>query len=373
MRIINFKPPWLSWPAVTQFIYAYEAAGVPICFYGGAVRDGMLGKEPNDFDVSAAFDVERSVGLLTKANIPVESFDAQLQKIKVNYEGKKFDIFCTQKPSGSVAEFIPLILRSYSQKDDFSINKLHLSPLGDLYDPVGGIEDVYAGRIRLMKNPELYLINHHNILRLFRFISQFGMNVSDMDIYLAVCGENMQRLGSSNSQIPYWYVYTQLPALLKGQYVVSALNIMQAQGLLKPYFHDLVIDTAVLRALHDAEAHLSQTPDFCLRLAALLLSTPCPAENFAVLAELWGMSKNSWMQEDYRRVSLFIDNAHFVETMPMESHISARLRQQVGNEDCAKLIALGLAMQLYQNRQQTDNAALIRGYWNAHLSCKIAL
>lgn len=64
--LANFRPEWLDWPETKQLMEVLE--GQRFCFYGGALRDYVLGVEPRDIDIKLDLPFETAKLLL--ANSP---------------------------------------------------------------------------------------------------------------------------------------------------------------------------------------------------------------------------------------------------------------------------------------------------------------
>ena len=152
-----------------------------IKFVGGAVRDSLLGKPVHDIDAATTHTPNIVMDLLNKAgikNIPtglshgtVTAIDlATNQKIEITTlrrdvvtDGRHADVAFTNDWVEDAA------------RRDFTMNALYLSPDGTLFDPLQGLEDLKAGRVRFIgKAEERITEDALRILRLFRFQAYYG-------------------------------------------------------------------------------------------------------------------------------------------------------------------------------------------------------
>ena len=67
-----------------------------------------------------------------------------------------------------------------ARRRDFTINALSLDAEGRIYDPLGGLEDLGAGRVRFIGDADARIREDHlRILRFFRFSARFGGGTLD--------------------------------------------------------------------------------------------------------------------------------------------------------------------------------------------------
>ena len=159
---------------------------------GGCVRDLLLGREPSDYDVATDARPER-VQELFPASITVGArFGVILVTEKGVTEGEPSEGTAPGDAQVEVATFRRDISYSdgrhpdrveYSlspeedvRRRDFTINGLLLDPeTGEVLDFVGGREDLRAGLVRAIGEPELrFREDKLRIVRAVRFAARFG-------------------------------------------------------------------------------------------------------------------------------------------------------------------------------------------------------
>ncbi|HMO70346.1 MAG TPA: CCA tRNA nucleotidyltransferase, partial [Paracoccaceae bacterium] len=143
---------------------------------------------------------------------------------------------------------------------DFTMNALYCTALGEVIDPLGGLGDLRAGRVRFVGDPAARVAEDHlRILRFFRFNAWFGRDL-DAD-GLAACAAGADGLGRLSRE----RVGAEMRKLLAAPDPASSVAAMAAAGVLAR-----VLPGADPRALAPL-VHLEgrAAPDWLRRLAAL--------------------------------------------------------------------------------------------------------
>ena len=174
-------PDWLGAPALAALLDALGDAR----FVGGVVRDTVLGLPPGDLDLATPLEPTEVLARLGAAGIrmvptglshgtitailaddtPVE---VTTLRHDVETDGRHATVAFTADWAADAA------------RRDFTLNALYLDRSGNLWDPVGGIEDCRAGRIRFVGAP-LQRIDEDvlRILRFYRFQARYGRVPAD--------------------------------------------------------------------------------------------------------------------------------------------------------------------------------------------------
>ena len=169
-----------------------RGAGHQAYFVGGCVRDILLGREPADFDVatdatpdqvqqifphSVAVGAQFGVVIVTDETGDEAQVEVATFRSDVGYsDGRHPDqVVYATSPEEDV------------KRRDFTINALLLNPeTGDVRDFVGGRDDLRAGIIRAIGNPEQrFREDKLRMIRAVRFAARFGY-VIDKDTFDAV-------------------------------------------------------------------------------------------------------------------------------------------------------------------------------------------
>jgi poly(A) polymerase len=155
--------------------------GFQAYFVGGCVRDLLLDKAPKDYDVATDATPPEILELFPKALQVGAHFGVMLvrddnQQVEVatfrsdhNYlDGRHPSQVCFEKDA-----------KLDVQRRDFTINAMLMDPLtGEVIDYVGGKDDLAAGLVRAIGEPEArFREDHLRMLRAVRFAARFGFEI----------------------------------------------------------------------------------------------------------------------------------------------------------------------------------------------------
>ncbi len=163
-----------------EIVARLQSAGFAAFWVGGCVRDFLLGREPQDFDIATDAKPEQ-VEKLFKKTIPV---------------GKKFGVIIVveNKQQFQVATFraeadyqdgrrpekvVFANAEADASRRDFTVNGLFYNPLTEkIHDWVGGEKDLRAKIIRTIGKPEeRFGEDHLRMLRAVRFAAQLNFKI----------------------------------------------------------------------------------------------------------------------------------------------------------------------------------------------------
>lgn len=149
---------------------------------GGCVRDMLLGKTPNDFDVTTSATPEEVMAVFSKT-VPTGLKHGTVtviiedEPIEVTTFREEFGYSDNRRPD-SVA-FVRNLEKDLMRRD-FTVNAMAYSDKEGLKDYYGGIEDLNKKILRAVGNPEeRFNEDALRILRLFRFASQLEFEIEE--------------------------------------------------------------------------------------------------------------------------------------------------------------------------------------------------
>jgi putative nucleotidyltransferase with HDIG domain len=158
-----------------------QGAGHAAYLVGGCVRDLLLGREPQDYDVATSARPEQVSGLFPGAQLVGAHFGVVLvREGEAEVEVATFRSYHAsldgRRPTAVDFESDP---RQDVVRRDFTINGLLLDPeSGEALDYVGGREDLAAGLIRAIGDPEArFAEDHLRMLRAVRFAARLGFRL----------------------------------------------------------------------------------------------------------------------------------------------------------------------------------------------------
>ena len=246
---------------VSRLLYAgYDAYVV-----GGCVRDALLGREANDWDICTSALPEETLALFGEKNcIPT---GLKHGTVTVKMLGGLYEV-TTFRTEGAYSDgrhpdrvdFVCDVREDLARRD-FTINAMAYNDRAGLVDPFGGQEDLLEHRIvRAVGVPmERFDEDALRIMRLFRFASRFGFAIEEETLRAAVALRGKLPCVSGER------IREELMKLLEtgkpSAYMPKAVLDVILPGM------DQVGDAAYARVLHAVDA---LELDSELRLAALL-------------------------------------------------------------------------------------------------------
>ena len=257
--------------------HGYEAYAV-----GGCIRDSILGREPEDWDITtSAMPVE------TKALFD-KTFDTGIQHgtITVLLEKEGFEV-TTYRIDGKYEDSrhpkevtFTRNIREDLLRRDFTINAMAYNETDGLVDIFGGLEDLEAGMIRCVGTAkERFKEDALRILRGVRFAAQLGFDIEeDTRQGMKELAWTLQNISAERIQVELVKMITsKRPEMLREAYELGMTRIvlpefdqLMTTGQETPH-HMYSVGEHTLHAMKNIRA------DKILRLAMLLHDMGKPA------------------------------------------------------------------------------------------------
>ena len=188
-------PQWLAEPATQALLEALAAAGIEARFVGGAVRDALLGPAAPgaavlgsgaraDIDVATPAPPERVIEILEKRGIRVVPTGLAHGTVTAVIPPRHFEITTLRRDVETDGRHARVAFDADWAADaarrDFTINAIFLAPDGTIYDPMGGVADLRARRVRFVGDPATRIAEDVlRLLRYYRFEARFGTGDGD--------------------------------------------------------------------------------------------------------------------------------------------------------------------------------------------------
>jgi poly(A) polymerase len=223
-----------------RVVRTLREAGHQAYLVGGCVRDLLLGREPEDYDVATDAVPERVMqifprtwavgaqfgvvlvpvdGAEDKQGEPRRVIEVATFRSDVSYsDGRRPDrVLFTGSPQEDV------------RRRDFTINGLMMDPLtGEVLDFVGGREDLKAGIVRAIGEPERrFAEDKLRLLRALRFAARFGYRI-DPATFAAI-----RKHAADIRQVSRERVRDELTRMLTEGRARRAFELMDESGLLQ--------------------------------------------------------------------------------------------------------------------------------------------
>ncbi len=163
-----------------KIVARLQGAGFAAFWVGGCVRDFLLGREPQDFDVATDAKPEQVEKLFAKT-IPVGK---KFGVVIVVEGGQQFQVATFRAEAdyqdGRRPEKVEFAnAEADALRRDFTVNGLFYDPLTEkIHDWVGGEKDLRAKTIRTIGQPEeRFGEDHLRMLRAVRFAARLGFEI----------------------------------------------------------------------------------------------------------------------------------------------------------------------------------------------------
>lgn len=284
--------PWLDAPDTRRLMAALAASGSQPRFVGGCVRNALLGLEVSDIDVATPDPPDVVERLLQDAGIKVVPTGLAHGTVTAIVEGRPFEVTTLRHDVETDGRRAKVAFTADWAGDaarrDFTINAIYADAQGTLHDPVAGLADLAAGRVRFIGDAHQRIAEDHlRILRFFRIHAWYGEGPLDREGLLAV---EAARAGVTTLSAER--VQKELLRLLEARDPVPVLRQMAAIGVLElllPEAHDF---DRLVRLVAIENNQLFVPPDALLRLAALVLSDALDVAPLAARLRLSGAHRH---------------------------------------------------------------------------------
>ena len=226
---------WLTRPATQALCAALQAGGHRVLFVGGCVRNALLGELVGDLDLATDALPEKVVRLVEAAGFKAIPTGIDHGTVTVLAGGLPHEITTFRRDVQTDGRHAVVAYSTDVAQDaarrDFTMNALYADPSGEVIDPLGGLPDLRARRLRFVGEPAQRIREDYlRILRFFRFSATYGDPALGMDAEgLAACAELADGIdGLSRERIG-----AEMRKLLSARDPAPALASMAASGVLR--------------------------------------------------------------------------------------------------------------------------------------------
>ena len=234
MKISSFPgdiPQTPIFAAAEKAAAMLRAAGHKAYFVGGAVRDLLLGRAPDDIDITTSARPEQIETLFDKA-IPI---GAAFGIITVVVDGVPLEVATFRAERGYSDGRRPdhVVYTDDEVLDvtrrDFTVNGLLFDPAErTVVDCVGGLDDLRTGTLRTIGDPAVrFGEDHLRILRLVRFAAKLGFEVDPASAEAAAASAETLRLIAAER------IRAELEKILTGPRPAEGFEMLAELGILK--------------------------------------------------------------------------------------------------------------------------------------------
>ena len=258
---------WLSDSGAQVLCRALEGAGHQALFVGGCVRNALMGVSVADLDMATDALPEIVSVLAEKAGFRVIPTGLQHGTVTVMADGSPLEVTTFRRDvetdgRHALVAFAASVAEDAARRD-FTMNALYADRHGMVIDPLGGILDLRARRVRFVGDPERRIREDYlRILRFFRFHALYGDPDGGLDAEgLSACAA----LAEGMNQLSAERVGAEMRKLLAAADPAPAVSAMAQAGVLARILPGA--DPRALAPLVYLEG--GADPDWLRRLAAL--------------------------------------------------------------------------------------------------------
>jgi len=265
---------WIEAGHVQRVLGMLTDAGHQAYMVGGCVRNALLGAPIADVDIATDALPERVVALARSAGLKPVPTGIDHGTVTVVAEGVGHEVTTFRRDVETDGRRAVVAYSTQIEEDaarrDFTMNALYADARGMVVDPMGGLDDLKARRVRFVGDPDARIREDFlRILRFFRFHAWYGNDAEGLEAEgLAACAANAAGIETLSRE----RTGHEMRRLLAAPDPAQAVAAMQATGVLAR-----VLPGADARALAPL-VHLEPpyAPDWVRRLVAL--GGPDPAE-----------------------------------------------------------------------------------------------
>lgn len=258
---------WLQDSAAQAVCAALVAGGHQALFVGGCVRNALLAMPIGDIDIATDATPDRVIALARAAGLKPVPTGIDHGTVTIVAEGRPHEVTTFRRDVETFGRHATVAFSTRIEDDaarrDFTMNALYARPDGTLVDPLGGLPDLRARRLRFVGDPAQRIREDYlRILRFFRFTAWYGDPALGMDAEgLAACAAGIGGLAALSRE----RVGAETRKLLSAPDPAPAVASMAQAGILAALLPGT--DPRALAPLIHLEGDLP--PRWLRRLAAL--------------------------------------------------------------------------------------------------------
>lgn len=225
-----------------------QRQGFEAYIVGGSIRDMLLGKHPKDFDVATNARPEQIQNIFQRqcrlvgrrfrlAHIMFGRDIIEVATFRANHSDARNERQAKQSHEGMLLrDNVYGTLEQDAERRDFTINALYYNPQDNtLRDYFNGIEDLKAGKLRLIGDPiTRYQEDPVRMLRAIRFMAK-------LDMFLEKPSEQpIHELAHLLKNIPPARLFDESLKLLQTGHGVKTYRLLRQYGLFEQLFPSLI-------------------------------------------------------------------------------------------------------------------------------------
>ena len=191
--------------AVKEIIATLQQNNFEAYAVGGCVRDSILGREPNDWDITTSASPEEVKALFRRTiDTGIEHGTVTIMIDKVGYEVTTYRIDGKYEDGRHPTEVtFTRNLKEDLLRRDFTINAMAYNDTDGLVDIFGGLEDIERKVIRCVGDPRArFTEDALRLMRAVRFAAQLGYTIEEQtrEAMKEIAG-NLKKISAERIQV----------------------------------------------------------------------------------------------------------------------------------------------------------------------------
>ncbi len=184
---------WLDHPGTQALCAALEGAGHRALFVGGCVRNALLDVPVGDIDIATDAKPETVSDIAENAGFKTVPTGIEHGTLTVIAQGVPHEVTTFRRDVETDGRRATVAFSTRIEEDaerrDLTMNALYADRQGDVIDPLNGLTDLLARRVRFVGDAETRIREDYlRILRFFRFHACYGDPAQGLDAKsLAAC------------------------------------------------------------------------------------------------------------------------------------------------------------------------------------------
>ena len=199
---------WIAHPGTQALCAVLAQAGHQALFVGGCVRNALLGLAVADIDIATDARPAIVSDIAERAGFRAVPTGIEHGTVTVIAQGLAHEVTTFRRDMETdgrraVVAFSTDVAEDAARRD-FTMNALYARADGTVLDPLGGLPDLIARRVRFVGEAEARIREDYlRILRFFRFYAVYGDPVRGIDVEgLSACATNVNGIdGLSRERI----------------------------------------------------------------------------------------------------------------------------------------------------------------------------
>ena len=263
--------PWLVRPETCAVLDALAKAGHEARIVGGSVRNALLGEPVTDIDIATTARPDETISAASTAGLQAIPTGVSHGTVTVVAHHVPFEVTTLREDVETFGRHARVAFTADwaadARRRDFTINAIYCDAAGTISDPLGGLADLAARRVRFIGDARARIREDAlRILRFFRFHARYSTGSIDEE-GLAACTAERHLLRHLSAE----RVRAELLKLLEAAGAADAIAAMATHGFIVQIL-GRAPRIGVLRHLVAQDAARQRPADALLRLSVLAVA-----------------------------------------------------------------------------------------------------